>query len=412
MSQATSPPHQPGLIDDDLARRNATILMAAAAVSGYTMISSITLAGLAGLALAPVEYLATAPITALTIGIAVGVIPAGVVMGRHGRKSGFLAGCALGAIGGCIATAALYLESFWIFCLGLSLVGMFNGFNQQFRFAAADVASEAYKPKAISRVLVGGILAAIIAPQIVIWSRDLLHPVAFAGAFALHVAAALITAVFVSRLRIPHNAPAPRAETGRPLGVLLRQPRLIAAIMCGVTGYGLMNFIMTAAPLAMDHHGHGVDASARVIQMHVLAMFGPSIVTGHLIARFGKETIITIGLVLLIASGLASFLGTGFVVFSAVLILLGVGWNFAFIGATALVTDCHRRNERAKVQMFNDVLVFGSLTIASLSSGAALYAYGWAVINGAMVMAVLLILLVAVWMKSAQTDPAGGNGKG
>ncbi len=384
--------------EDALAQRNANILMIAAAVAGYTMISSISLGGLAGQAMAPTKALATLPITGLSCGLALGILPAGMLLQRYGRKTSFLAGCLSGICGGVIATAALYAENFWLFCVGLVFAGMFGGFVQQFRFAAADTASEAFKPKAISRVLIGGIIAALVAPRIIHYTTDALYPIAYAGAFSVQPVAALLTAVLVLQLRFPQPLTQNRPEPGRPLGRVLRQPRLIIAIASGVTAYALMNFIMTAAPLAMTHHGHSESASTDVIQMHVLAMFGPSLFTGHLIARFGKEAVIACGLLLLMASSAVALMGTHFALFSLALILLGLGWNFAFIGATALVSDCHASSERPQVQMFNDACVFGSLIFASLLSGATFNMFGWNPINMALLPIVGATFAGVVWI--------------
>jgi len=366
------------------ARRNAILLALAAAFGGSVAPITVSLGGLTGAyLLGPDKSLATLPVSGFTVGVAAGAIPAAMLMRRVGRRSGFVVGAAFGILAGLIAGSSVVFGSFAGFVVGLAVAGFAGAFVQQYRFAAADTGSPAFRAKAISWVLTGGVAAAVIGPQTVIFTRGLLDPIPFAGSFfAISVLAAIGMAV-VSLLGGEARAMPKRQVTsgGRPLAAIARQPRFIVALICGIGAYSAMSLLMTAAPLAMVGCGLGEDNAALGIQWHVLAMFAPSFITGSLIARFGKEIVIAAGLTLLTACGVVALAGIDLMNFWLALILLGVGWNFGFIGATAMLTETYRVEERGKVQGLNDFLVFGSVAIASLSSGHLFATVGWAQIN-------------------------------
>lgn len=383
---------------DPRARRNALVLAISQAVVGSATPVSISLGALAGhFLLGADKSLATAPVTAQNIGLALGTLPAAWLMRRFGRKVGFHAGTMVTGLAGLVATLALFRGSFLMFAAGLWMIGMGAAFVQQYRFAAADAAPIEDKPKAISMVLAGGVFAAIVGPQTVIWTRDLFAPVMFAGAFAAIIVLAMVGAFVLTFLDLPKEEAAHAASesTGRPLSVIVSQPRFIVAMVSGVSSYALMSFVMTGAPLAMVGCGFTPDEATLGISWHVMAMFAPSFFTGQLIARFGKETIVAIGLVLLAGSGLVALSGLELWQFWGSLILLGLGWNFAFIGATAMVADCYAPAEKNKVQGVHDFVLFSTVAFASLMSGWIYTNHGWAMLNW-IIFPVVMIALIAV----------------
>ncbi|MDG4885032.1 MFS transporter [Mesorhizobium sp. WSM4884] len=367
------------------ARRTAVLLAAAQAIVGSAAPIAISLGALAGqYLLGPDKSLATAPVTGFNLGVALGALPAAAIIRRLGHRGGFMTGTVITALGGLIATLALFQASFWLFAFGLGVIGVGGAFVQQFRFAAADNAPPGFKARAISFVLAGGIVTAILGPQIVIYTRELLAPVMFAGSFASILALAAVGAVVLSFLHM--SMPAGKVATteqsdARPLVEIATQPRFVAALFCAVGSYALMSFVMTGAPLAMVGCGLSTDDATLGISWHVMAMFGPSFFTGSLIHRFGAERIVAIGLVLLIGCGTVALSGLALWQFWTALILLGLGWNFSFIGATAMVAACYRPSEKGKVQGFHDFVLFGSVAFASLMSGAIYNAWGWTMLN-------------------------------
>lgn len=372
--------------DRGLARRNAILLAAAQAIVGSAAPISISMGGLAGQYLLGADKsLATLPVTGFNIGVAFGAVLAASLMKRAGRRYGFMTGAALPAIGGLVAALALFQGSFWLFALGLAIVGFGNAFVQQYRFAAADAAPAGFKPQAISLVLVGGVFAAVIGPQTVIYTREAFAPVMFAGSFVALVPLAFVGVAVLSLLRIPEQgtlaADSATAEPSRPLLQIISQRRFVTALACGVGSYALMTFMMTGAPLAMVGCGFSPDLATLGIQWHVMAMFAPSFFTGRLIARFGSEKIVATGLLILIACAVVAHLGIELWNFWLALVLLGLGWNFGFIGATAMVTSCYRPSEKNKVQGFHDVVLFTTVAAASLASGQVLNAFGWNALN-------------------------------
>ena len=364
-----------------LAKRNAWVLAVAQALGGANPAIVISLGGIVGLSLATNKALATLPVSLLNLGLALGIIPAAMVMRRFGRRNGYVFGATLGVIGGSVAALGIVWGDFVMFCVGTMICGFYAAYVQSYRFAAADSATPAFKARAISYVMAGGLAAGIIGPQIVIFTREIVPGSMFAGSFLAQAGLALLSVAVIAFLRpapVPVNA---TKDTGRPLSQIVRQPRFVIAVVAGVVSYGLMSFLMTAAPLAMVDCGLPIETAALGISWHILAMFGPSFFTGRLIDRFGKENVTSVGLVLIAISAVIALNGLSVAHFWSALILLGIGWNFGFIGATALVTDCYRPEERTKVQAANDFLVFGCVAAASFSSGKLLDAGGWELVN-------------------------------
>ncbi|CAN7634124.1 MFS transporter [Bosea sp. LjRoot90] len=398
--------HVPVMDGDTLAKRNALVLAGAQALGGASPAIVISLGGIVGSQLVSNQAFATVPVSLMQLGLAAGVIPAAFMMRRLGRRSGYVIGALVGAVGAAIAAAGVAERLFWLFCLGTFLCGLYGSYVQSYRFAAADTASDSFKPRAISWVMIGGLAAAIIGPQSVYWTRDLTPAAPFAASFLAQGALALLAIGVVLALRAPPVAQA-KSSGGRPLGEIMRQPKFIASVIAALVTYGLMSFVMTAAPLAMVGCGHSVGDAALGIQWHVLAMFAPSFFTGRLIARFGKEKLTAAGLVLTALAAVVGLNGLSVAHFWIALVLLGVGWNFGFIGATALVTDCYRPEERVKVQAANDFLVFGSVAIASFSSGGLLSAGGWDSVNWLVFPPVAIALALVAWQGlQTQARPA------
>lgn len=367
------------------ARRTAIILAVSQAIIGSAAPIAISMGGLAGqYLLAADKSLATAPITGFNVGVAVGALPAAAIIRQLGQRGGFMTGTVITALGGLVATLALFQSSFWLFAFSLAVIGIGGAFVQQFRFAAADNAPPEFKARAISFVLAGGIITAILGPQIVIFTRELFAPVMFAGSFAAILPLAAVGAIILSFLRIPAKA-AGKTEIAisdaRPLSEIVSRPRFVAALFCAVGSYALMSFVMTGAPLAMVGCGLTTDDATLGISWHVMAMFAPSFFTGSLIHRFGAERIVATGLVLLIGCAAVALSGLHLWQFWTALILLGLGWNFAFIGATAMVADSYHPSEKSKVQGFHDFVLFGSVAFASLMSGMIYNAWGWEMLN-------------------------------
>jgi len=401
------------LTDDEenaVARKNAMLLSVCQAVNASAAPLSIALGGLVGSYLLGADKsLATAPITGFNVGVALMSLPAAMLMRRIGRKNGFMSGAVIGMIAMLVAVQAIRVQSFWLFVLALAMAGASNSFVQQYRFAAADRGTKEFKAKAISWVLLGGIAAAIIGPQVILNFRDFLAPVPFAGAFLWGTglfALSLIVMQFLEPGHPPKSAEELADKPQRPLIEIISQPRFVVAVLCGTSSYALMSYVMTAAPLAMIACGFDIDDATWGIQWHVMAMFAPSFFTGHLIARFGKETIMATGLFILVACALVGLNGITLAHFYIGLILLGVGWNFGFIGATAMVTDCYEPHEKNKAQGANDFILFGSVALASLLSGFTLNHMGWEFINWIVFPVVGICLISLMWLKGRQTKTA------
>ncbi len=387
------------LVEQKARHRNIWVLTAGQALGGANAPIVIALGGLVGQHLAAAPALITLPASLMNLGLALGTLPAAYGMRRFGRKPAYLFGACVGVLAGLIAALGIIQASFAIFCFGTGLAGFYAAYVQSYRFAAADSETGAASQKAIARVMVGGLAAAILGPQIVIWTKGAVPGTPFAGSFLAQAVVAACAIPVLLTLRLPpaikeHDH---RHAGGRPLAEILLTPRYLLAIATGVVSYGLMTFVMTASPIAMVSHGHSIDDAAMGIQWHVLAMFGPSFFTGRLMVRFGKERVAAIGICLIAASAIVALNGTDIAHFWIALVLLGCGWNFGFIGATAMVAQCHTPSERNKVQGANDFLVFGTVAAASFFSGALLRSAGWQMINWVVLPAVVLVLVPLVW---------------
>ncbi|MEQ6436612.1 MFS transporter [Comamonas sp. w2-DMI] len=380
------------------AQRNVWLLVAAQSLGGAAPPIIISLGGIVGQMLASDPTLATLPVSLYQLGLALSTIPAAMLMRRLGRRAAYVLGALLGSVSGLIATYGVVQGDFATFCVGTAMAGFYGACVQSYRFAATDAVEPSQRAKAISRIMVGGLVAAVIGPQVVIWTRDAWPMAPFAGSFLGQAGLALLALPLLWMLRAPPPQAAVAEGTARPLGTIARSPAFVVAVTAGVVSYGLMAFIMTAAPMAMVGCGHTVGEAALGIQWHVLAMFAPSFFTGHLIARFGKIAITALGLVLIAASGLLALAGLELLHFWGSLILLGIGWNFGFIGATAMVTDTHTPAERAKVQALNDFLVFGTVAVASFGSGRLLNTSGWETINTLMLPLIAVVLVMLGWL--------------
>jgi len=384
-------------VDDRLARRNALVLAVGQALAGGNNTVIVATSAIIGGVLAPDKGLATLPITMMVFGMWFGTLPLGLLVRRYGRRNALQAGSLFGVLSGLISCAAVLVGSFSLLLLGTFCGGLYAAAHQSYRFAAADTASDTFRPKAISWVLAGGIFAAIIGPQLVIFTKDLLSPYLFAATFLGQSLCALLAAGVLQFVRIPRERPRP-GQRHRPLKEIALTPRFVVAACCGMVSYAMMNMIMTSAPLAMVGCGHSVTDAALGIQWHVLGMYGPSFFTGTLIARFGVERVTAAGLLLLFLAAIVGVAGISVAHFWTNLVLLGVGWNFAFIGATTMVTQCHRPHERTAVQSLNDFLIFGSMAVSSFASGQLLAKFGWQTVNEVVFPTAFIAAGLLVWL--------------
>ncbi len=355
---------------------NVLRLTVAQALAGSNAVVVYATGAIVGNMLAPNPALATLPISIFVVGMAVFTLPTGVIARRHGRRAAFLTGTGCGVLVGLLSALAVVMGSFWLFCAGMIFGGAYAAVVLSFRFAAADCAPPERRPRAMSAVMAGGVFAGVIGPQLVTHTMDLWLPYMFAATYLAQAAVAFISALVLLGVRLPVPTGG-KAAAGRPLGVIMRQPRFITAVTCGIVSYLLMNFLMTAAPLAMRLCGLPQETANLGLQWHVIAMYAPSFFTGRLISRFGANRIVVTGLALIAASAVTGLAGVEVGHFWLSLILLGVGWNFGFLGASALVLECHRPEERTRVQSINDFIVFGFMAVGSFASGGVLATYGW-----------------------------------
>ena len=393
---AETAPH--AAVNDALARRNALVLAVAQALAGGNNTVIVSTTSIVGAMLAPDKGLATLPITAMVFGMWMGTLPVGAIARRFGRRFALQTGSVFGILSGFVSYTAVLQGSFWLMVAGTFCGGLYAAAHQSYRFAAADTASETFRSKAISFVLAGGVFAAVLGPQLVIWTKDLLSPYMFAASFLGQSVCALLAAIVLQFVRLPQGRAVVHAAS-RPIWEIVRQPRFVVAAACGMASYGMMNMVMTSAPLAMIDCGHSVTDATLGIQWHVMAMYGPSFFTGTLIARYGVERIAGLGLALIAITAVVAISGVTVAHFWIALSLLGMGWNFAFIGATTMVTQCHRAHERTQVQSFNDFLIFGSMAAASFSSGQMLVYFGWQAINELIFPVILTVFALLAWLK-------------
>jgi MFS family permease len=376
-----------------------TVLMLAGcqalAMTGMSIVG--TTGAIVGSMLTPDKALSTLPIAVQMTGMMTATVPAAFLMAKVGRRQGFWTGAAVGAFGAAVASFGIFQASFVLFCTGTFLLGIHNGFSQQYRFAAAEVADEGFRSKAISLVLAGGVVSALFGPETAIWSRDLFAPVLFAGCYAMISVLFLASAILLYFVDLPKPAAPVLSGGGRPLREIAVEPAFIAAAVAATVGYSVMSLVMTATPIAMLDCGHEFAAAAFVIQWHSLGMYAPSFFTGHLIARFGLTRVMLTGAALLLLCCGINLAGLATIYFWSANLALGIGWNFLFVGATTLLTRTYAGEERGKVQALNDFLVFGTVTLSSFASGALLSGVGWAMVQIAVMPFVAVAAVVVLW---------------
>lgn len=374
-------------------------------LSGSSLVVATT--SLVGFALAPDKSLSTLPLAAQFITLMCASIPAALLMQKIGRKKGFMVGALFGLAGGVLAAIAIFNDRFWLFVLGAALVGVYNGFGIYYRFAAADSVEQEYKGRAISTIMAGGVVAAFVGPNLANWTRDLFVPGSFGGSYASLAVIYALSLLALAFLNLPPE-PVARENEGaadiRPLRVIAAQPKFIVGLLCGMLGYGIMVLLMTATPLAMKHCGHLFPDTTFVIQWHVFAMFAPSFFTGSLIKRFGVLNLLLAGAVLGAACVAVNLFGQSVWHFWAALLLLGVSWNFLFVGSTTLITETYRPSERSKTQAMNDFIVFTCVAASSLSAGALQHLYGWRTVNLGVIPLLAMILAAIMWGKKQGDD--------
>ncbi len=378
--------------------RNVLVLSACQATLQTGGVTLIAITGLAGFALAPDKAFATAPLTCYVLGSAMTTFPASMLMKAIGRRAGFQTGTGIGMLGAALCGLAIYLANFWLLCFGMMVMGSYTAFGKYYRFAAADVADAGFRAKAISLTLAGGIVGGFVAPEMAKRTKDLFADHVFLGSYLSLVGVCMVAALLLTRLEIPQLSEKDRREGGRPLKQIMRQPAFIVAALAGALSYGIMNLFMTSTPLAMRAHEHHFNSAAFVLEWHVVGMYGPSFFTGSLIHRFGVLKVILMGIVLLFGAVLCALAGTGVVNFWLALFVLGVGWNFMYVGGSALLTECHTPAERAKTQAANDFMVFVTMSISSMSSGMLLNASGWHAVNYGTIPFLLMALGVTLWL--------------
>lgn len=396
--------------DDRRAKRNVVILVLAQAVLGSQMPMIFVVGGLAGGMLAPNPCLATLPISLIVFGSMTTAPWLSPFMQRRGRAAGFVLGALGGAGGAALAAAGLYTGSFTLFLAGSYMTGIYMSAQGFYRFAAMDSASESFRPKAVSYVMAGGLLSALLGPQLnKLVAEAWIVP--FLGTYLAVVALNLVGLTFFFFLDLPKIRPSKPEQaiaTARPRRELLRDPRIVIAIICATVSYMTMNLVMTSTPLAVVGCGFTSNNANDIVSAHVLAMFAPSFFTGHLIARYGAEKIVACGLMFLTGAGVAALSGVTLPHFFLALILLGLGWNFGFIGATSMLSSTHGPHERGVVQGLNDSIVFGMVTLASLASGGLMNCsggdavQGWMAVNIALIAFLVLASGAVIWLARQQ----------
>jgi MFS family permease len=376
----------------EIAKKNVAILSTCQALLFTNNSTVIALNGLAGYALASNKALATLPVTGWVIGAALTTFPASLLMKAIGRRAGFTLGALIGILGAALCAAALYAGSFWMLCAGTAVFGVYNAFAQYYRFAAADSAPAEFKPKAISLVLAGGLVGGIVGPETSKHTVDLL-PTLYLGGYLALIGFLVLVIGLLQLLEVPPPVrEAGSAEPARPLRVIMAQPTFIVAVLAAAMGYGVMNLLMTASPLAMAVCGHPYSAAATVIGWHVIGMFGPSLFTGSLIRRFGVANVMFAGVAFLFTAIGIALSGISIPHFWLALVILGIGWNFLYIGGTTLLTETYRPEERAKAQGTNDQAIFIMMAISSFSSGLTVTSVGWQRVN---LLALAIVAVVA-----------------
>ncbi|GMQ54979.1 MFS transporter [Halopseudomonas aestusnigri] len=369
----------PGAVEHASANNhnNVSRLAIAQALAGANTAVFYAIGAVIGAGLAPDAALATLPISIFVVGMAAFILPTGIIARRYGRRAAFIAGTSCGVLTGLLAALAVFWGQFWLFCTATFFGGAYAAVVLTFRFAAADGVSPELRPRALSIVMAGGVAAGVIGPQLVTLTMNLWAPHTFVVTFLVQALVAALAGLVLMGVRVPAPSAEETATGGRKLSVLATQPRFLIAVTCGAVSYMLMNFLMTAAPLAMHLHGHSQESANNGLQWHIIAMYAPSFFTGRLITRYGSNIIVAVGLAMIGASTAIGLAGVSVLHFWAMLVLLGVGWNFGFVGASAMVLECHRPEERTRVQALNDFIVFGTMAVGSFSSGGLLASHGW-----------------------------------
>lgn len=379
-------------------KRNVALLATSQALLMSGQVVLLATAGLVGAALAPSPSLTTLPSALSFVAGTAITIPASLFMRRMGRRVGFVTGAFIGVVAGLVAAVAIVRGSFALFCLGTFLAGVYGGFGSYYRFAAADAADDVFRSRAISYVMAGGVVAAFVGSNLATWSRGLLSDATFAGSFLAFAGLAVLSALVLAFVDLPRPEAAERRETGRSLTTIARQPDYGVAVLVGMLAYGVMVFLMTATPLAMKEEAFAFGSVAFVIEWHVLGMFAPSFGTGTLIRRMGTLPVMGVGGLLMVGTVVGNLTGDSLWHFWAALLLLGVGWNFLYVGATTLLTGTYRPEEKAKAQGLNELLVFAGVACASLSAGALVRSVGWRQVNLAAAPFILVALVAVGWL--------------
>lgn len=394
-------------------KRNVGILVISQVLFMIATITVMTLSGVVGQTLSPDASLATLPIAVMMLGSVVSTLPASLFMKRVGRRVGFITGAVVGGvIGGLVSLFAIALKSFWLFCAGSLLLGLYQGFAMYYRFAAVDVASPAFRSRALSLVLAGGVLAAFLGPwnasAAVTWVSD----VPYGGPYLVIAVLALVAVVLLSGLRVPASGEPQPGDVVRPMKAIARQPAFLVALVSAAVGYAVMVLVMTATPLAMRATGFGMSDVAFIMQWHVLGMYAPSFFTGSLVARFGIGRMLWLGGSLLLATILVANSGVSLAHYWVALVLLGIGWNFLFVAGSTLLASVHSESERGKVQGVNDLVIFSLVALGSMLSGTLLHQLGWQRLNLAMLVPILVVFMaVSGWQLHLRAkQPVAGPG--
>ncbi len=377
--------------------KNIALLSTCQALLFTNNVTLIAINGLAGYLLAPSKTLATMTVTTQIIGSALATMPASLLMQKVGRRTGFQIGTLFGVVGALIATLAIWLSSFWLLCFGTFVLGAYGAFGGFYRFAAADAAEPAFRPRAISLVVAGGLVGGLIGPALSTWTRALTQP-EFLASYASLVGFSLLTMLVLTQLSIPKLPASAATAPPRALKEIAAQPAFIVAVLASGIGFGVMNLLMTATPLAMSFCGHPYGAAASVIAAHVIAMFAPSFVTGSLITRFGVLQVIAVGIALMFCCVAVAFAGLEIANFWWALVLLGVGWNFMYVGGSTLLTETYQPNEKAKVQGTHDLLVFCTTATSSFASGVLINRAGWATLHWTAVPFLVICVVAVGWL--------------
>ena len=385
------------MIVKDKARRNVFLLIICQALLFVNNTTLVTINALVGYAMAPNLALTTFPVTAYVIGSALASAPIARMMRRYGRKIGFSVGTLFGMLGVCLAAWAVMQKSFWLLCLGTMVVGVYNACGQLYRFAATEVVELSFKEKAISYVMAGGLVGGIVGPNLSKYSKDLL-PVTFAGSYAVLIGFALLSLIVIHWIDFPEPTQAEKSGGGRPLSKIMQQPVFLIAVLSATIGYGIMNLLMTSSTLAMQNCGFPFSDAVFCLQWHVIGMFAPSFFTGSLIKRFGVLQVIWAGVGLMMFSVMFAVMGIEWIHFFLSLTLLGLGWNFMFVGGTTLLTESYRPEERNRVQGLNDFFVFVVMATSSFSSGALMTSQGWQILNLSALPFLVMVLLGVLWL--------------